>query len=229
MPSFWNDLSAANKRMIVRVGIGLVVLVGGWIFTQVAASDGDNDADAGSQTSVEVADDPDSADPDGADPDIADLGAGIGGLDTDGATTTDPAAPNTTSEQNDAEPGESPTTAQVLPPTTRGPPTTQRPVPTTVYQYSNLAAISVDELPDEAIETLRLIDDGGPYPYSQDDGTFGNFEGRLPDQNRGYYREYTVDTPGLSHRGALRIVSGQDGDLYWTDDHYDSFAEIIDW
>lgn len=93
-------------------------------------------------------------------------------------------------------------------------------------QFSDLPAITLDELPIEAIETLLLIDDGGPYPYQQDDGTFQNREGILPDRDREHYREYTVDTPGASNRGARRIVSGADGERYYTDDHYESFREI---
>lgn len=92
---------------------------------------------------------------------------------------------------------------------------------------SGLPFIDAGDLPAEAGETLRLIDDGGPYPYREDDGTFGNFEGILPDRDRGYYREYTVETPGLSHRGPLRIVTGSEGEFYWTDDHYSSFDRIV--
>lgn len=87
--------------------------------------------------------------------------------------------------------------------------------------------VAVDELPPEAAETLELIDDGGPYPYPGKDGsTFGNFEGVLPDRQRGYYAEYTVETPGLSHRGARRIIAGDAGEFYWTEDHYESFERI---
>jgi len=96
----------------------------------------------------------------------------------------------------------------------------------TVARASDLPTITLDELPIEAIETLLLIDDGGPYPYRQDDGTFQNREGILPDRSREHYREYTVDTPGSSTRGARRIVSGADGERYYTDDHYESFREI---
>lgn len=81
-------------------------------------------------------------------------------------------------------------------------------------------------LPPEAVATVVLIDRGGPYPYDQDDGGFGNFEGLLPDRPAGYYREYTVDTPGSGDRGARRIVAGSDGELYWTSDHYQSFERI---
>ncbi|QIK76852.1 ribonuclease domain-containing protein [Nocardioides piscis] len=92
---------------------------------------------------------------------------------------------------------------------------------------SGLPRVALADLPPEAAETLALIDAGGPYPYAEDDGVFGNFEGILPDHERGYYREYTVDTPGLSHRGARRIVAGSADELYWTDDHYSSFSRIV--
>lgn len=97
----------------------------------------------------------------------------------------------------------------------------------TVARFSELPTITIDELPIEAVETLLLIDDGGPYPYRQDDGTFQNREGILPDRSGEHYREYTVDTPGSPDRGARRIVSGADGERYYTDDHYDSFREIL--
>jgi ribonuclease T1 len=94
-------------------------------------------------------------------------------------------------------------------------------------RFSDLDTISLDELPPEALDTLALIDDGGPFPYRKDGSTFQNRENRLPRQSRGYYREYTVETPGEDDRGARRIVAGDDGDRYYTDDHYDSFREII--
>ena len=83
-------------------------------------------------------------------------------------------------------------------------------------------------LPREALDTIALIQRGGPFPHRQDGATFGNREGRLPRQPRGWYREYTVDTPGLSHRGARRIVTGGNPprEWYYTDDHYDSFRRI---
>lgn len=89
--------------------------------------------------------------------------------------------------------------------------------------------ISIIDLPAEAIDTLELIDSGGPFPYNKDGSVFQNREGRLPDEDRGYYREYTVDTPGSSDRGARRIVGGDNGDVWYTGDHYDTFARIIDW
>jgi ribonuclease T1 len=87
--------------------------------------------------------------------------------------------------------------------------------------------ISVDRLPAEAIVTLQLIDSGGPFPYERDGVVFGNYEKRLPLKKRGYYREYTVPTPGLKHRGPRRIVSGDHGERYYTADHYNSFRRIL--
>ena len=86
--------------------------------------------------------------------------------------------------------------------------------------------IARGDLPREARETLALIDQGGPFPYGRDDVVFGNFEKRLPIRERGYYREYTVRTPGVKHRGARRIVAGRNGERYYTDDHYQSFRRI---
>ena len=84
------------------------------------------------------------------------------------------------------------------------------------------------DLPDEALDTIALIQRGGPYPHRQDDGVFGNRERRLPQKPRGWYREYTVDTPGVDHRGARRIVTGgrPPSEWYYTDDHYDSFQKF---
>jgi ribonuclease T1 len=83
-------------------------------------------------------------------------------------------------------------------------------------------------LPPEARDTIALIQRGGPYPHRQDGSVFGNREKQLPQRPRGYYREYTVDTPGLQHRGAKRIVTGGDPPeaWYYTDDHYDSFRSF---
>ena len=90
-------------------------------------------------------------------------------------------------------------------------------------------AVYPDFLPAEAIDTLRLIERGGPYPYRQDDGVFGNREGRLPPQARGHYREYTVETPGSPDRGARRIIAGgrPPVEYFYTDDHYRSFRPVM--
>ncbi|HEX8255540.1 MAG TPA: ribonuclease domain-containing protein [Thermoanaerobaculia bacterium] len=78
----------------------------------------------------------------------------------------------------------------------------------------------------EVQKTLELIERGGPFPHKQDCTVFGNRERRLPPQPRGYYREYTVRTPGASNRGARRIVRGDGGELFYTRDHYDTFIRI---
>jgi len=82
------------------------------------------------------------------------------------------------------------------------------------------------DLPPEARQTLALIKQGGPFPYGKDGTVFHNREGRLPAQRRGYYREYTVPTPGLKHRGARRIVAGEARDYWYTADHYETFTRI---
>lgn len=92
---------------------------------------------------------------------------------------------------------------------------------------SGLAFVDESALPGEARHTLALIRSGGPYPYPRnDDQVFTNREGVLPAERRGYYREFTVDTPGSPDRGARRIVTGAAGESYYTDDHYQSFRRI---
>lgn len=95
-----------------------------------------------------------------------------------------------------------------------------------VDTQSNTDAITGDAQIDT---TIALIRQGGPYPYPNKDGTtFYNREGKLPTQSSGYYREYTVPTPGVSHRGARRIVTGGNPPTvyYLTVDHYDSFSQL---
>lgn len=91
---------------------------------------------------------------------------------------------------------------------------------------SGLLLIPLRALPPEAHETLAMIDAGGPFPHDRDGVTFENREGLLPDHPEGYYAEYTVETPGSDDRGARRIVVGDGGELYYTQDHYASFGRI---
>ena len=84
---------------------------------------------------------------------------------------------------------------------------------------SGLEAVPASSLPPEARETLALIARGRPYPYSRDGAVFSNFERLLPRKPSGYYKEFTVRTPGESDRGARRIVVGESGDKYYTPDH----------
>lgn len=91
---------------------------------------------------------------------------------------------------------------------------------------STVKEIAIEELPTEARTTLQLINQGGPFPYQRDGAVFGNFERRLPLKKRGYYREFTVPTPGRRDRAARRIVAGENGECYYTDDHYRTFRKI---
>ncbi len=92
--------------------------------------------------------------------------------------------------------------------------------------------VALAALPAEAQRTQQLIEQGGPFPYPKDGTVFFNRERLLPGQPRGYYREYTVPTPGLAHRGARRIVCGgrqptRPDNCYYTNDHYASFSRIV--
>lgn len=101
--------------------------------------------------------------------------------------------------------------------------------PVAVSSTSNGAAPALPTyLPPEARATLDLIARGGPFPHSQDGVVFGNYEHLLPEQPRGYYHEYTVETPGAGTRGARRIITGgTPPDIYYyTDDHYRSFRSF---
>ncbi|MBP6276652.1 MAG: ribonuclease [Limnohabitans sp.] len=95
------------------------------------------------------------------------------------------------------------------------------------------STLSVTDLPREGQETYQLIRKGGPFPYEKDGTVFGNRERLLPREARGFYREYTVRTPGVKHRGARRIVCGgqiprSPQTCYYTQDHYASFRVIVD-
>ena len=97
---------------------------------------------------------------------------------------------------------------------------------------SKSAVVSVAELPRQGRETYELIRQGGPFPYDKDGSVFGNRERLLPSERRGFYREYTVATPGSRDRGARRIVCGgpqrAPHACYYTADHYASFRKIVE-
>ncbi len=99
-------------------------------------------------------------------------------------------------------------------------------VPAAAFDFYGTQEIAVSLLPVEARTTLRLIKQGGPFPYPRDGVTFGNYEKRLPKHYRGYYHEYTVKTPGVRSRGARRIVCGLPVECYYSDDHYQTFKLI---
>jgi ribonuclease T1 len=96
----------------------------------------------------------------------------------------------------------------------------------------DIDTVSLSRLPVEARQTEQLIRGGGPFPYAKDGSVFGNRERLLPRHPRGYYREYTVKTPGSRTRGARRIVCGgappsAPAACYYTADHYASFKRIV--
>jgi ribonuclease T1 len=99
-------------------------------------------------------------------------------------------------------------------------------------QAEAVATVRLEQLPAEAVETYRLILQGGPFPFEKDGSVFGNRERQLPLRVRGYYREYTVKTPGSRDRGARRIVCGGEPRrpevCYYTEDHYASFRRIVE-
>lgn len=96
----------------------------------------------------------------------------------------------------------------------------------------DLSTIALSELPPQGRETHGLIRAGGPFPHAKDGSVFGNRERILPSRKRGYYREYTVNTPRSRDRGARRIVCGGEprtpDACYYTRDHYASFYYIIE-
>lgn len=104
--------------------------------------------------------------------------------------------------------------------------------PSSVLPGSAVASVAYNGLPPQGQEVMEQIRQGGPFRYEKDGTVFGNRERLLPGQRRGYYREYTVPTPGLRHRGAKRIVCGgqqprSPDACYYTEDHYSSFRLIV--
>ena len=106
------------------------------------------------------------------------------------------------------------------------------PQPSPVLHGSAVASVAASALPQQGLQVLAPIQQGGPFRFEKDGVVFGNRERQLPSQKRGYYREYTVPTPGLSHRGARRIVCGgqkpqRPDACFYTADHYTSFRLIV--
>lgn len=136
-----------------------------------------------------------------------------------GVATTDPTIVAQPTRKPGATPRPTRTRSTVPSPT--------RSLRATATPDDGLPTIAFDDLPRQAQDTIRLIDSGGPFPYHQDGSVFQNRERLLPRRPSGYYREYTVITPGESDRGARRIVAGAAGELYYTADHYDSFKRVV--
>jgi guanyl-specific ribonuclease Sa len=92
---------------------------------------------------------------------------------------------------------------------------------------SGLPVKTLSSLPKETADTWKLIQKGGPFPYPKNDGVvFHNNGNVLPRNKDGYYHEYTVDTPGAKNRATRRLITGSQRELYYTDDHYDSFVVV---
>jgi ribonuclease T1 len=104
------------------------------------------------------------------------------------------------------------------------PPTGGRPV--AVSSTAGLPVRKLSQLPAQATQVWQLIRHGGPFPYRQDGGVFGNREARLPSRQPGFYREYTVPTPGQHDRGPRRLITGGAEELYYTGDHYVTFVAV---
>ncbi len=147
----------------------------------------------------------------------------------DASTTSVPAPATTRVGASSTTRSSAPSTTRLATTSTTRPSAEARPATTTasrVRDDAGLLIVAPAQLPPEARTTLRLIESGGPFPFSRDGIVFENREGLLPKKERGYYREYTVITPGESDRGARRIVAGRDGQRYYTADHYDSFVRV---
>jgi guanyl-specific ribonuclease Sa len=93
--------------------------------------------------------------------------------------------------------------------------------------HSTAQAVALSALPPQAARTVQLIEQDGPYPYPRNDGVvFHNLEHRLPAEPDGYYHEFTVPTPGMSTRGARRLITGENGEFWYTSNHYDTFERV---
>ena len=128
----------------------------------------------------------------------------------------------------EVSPGDPPTESESPDDDEAGPafPTAVAPSRTATDEESGLPTADLADLPPEAAETVALIEAGGPFPYDDDGETFLNSAGLLPQREAGYYQVYTVETPGSVEPTSRRIVTGTDGELYWTDDLYTSFRRI---
>jgi ribonuclease T1 len=149
---------------------------------------------------------------------------------------TDPSATATTSpvavsSLSPTGTGVASSTATVAPTAARSSTTSRTTVPRTttvsVTAPTGMRSVRISALPPEAQHTLQLIDAGGPFPYDQDGVVFQNREKLLPAKASGYYHEYTVVTPGSSDRGTRRVITGANGERYYTDDHYASFRWVV--
>lgn len=197
MPFGVPDWSAMSPRFRRVLGV-VVPLVLLLVVTLASRSGSDGDADADARIVAGSSDTSISIDLDGSGSDTTDASPSDDTTDDTGDDTVDTATATTESVDDGRN-----------------------------CVDGDVDTIDVSDLPDEALDTIALIESGGPFPYDQDDATFQNREQLLPQHERGYYHEYTVETPGSDDRGARRIVTGECGERWYTYDHYDSFALIL--
>lgn len=139
-------------------------------------------------------------------------------------TTTEPAAASRTATHEEPRvPPDVSGTAEAL---GRGESTLPELAPKPAPRTQLEVAVADPVERQQVAAVVALIAKGGPFPYRKDGSTFSNREGRLPQKARGYYREFTVETPGEDDRGARRVVQGRDGDTWYTRDHYRTFTRI---
>ena len=214
-----------NRRPLITIGIVIILGLIALALWQSGSQDSGTASTEPSATPVAAQDQPAASDTsDSKEADAADTSSDSSApVDTD---TPEPSETDTPVSEDTATP-EPTETATPEPTETATPEPTDTATPEPPQQVSNLSPIAYEDLPREAQDTIELIDEGGPFPYDKDGTTFQNREGILPDAPEGYYSEYTVITPGSDDRGARRIVAGEDGELYYTDDHYASFEEVI--
>lgn len=131
-----------------------------------------------------------------------------------------------------AQPPSQPPANQSSPPVATQAPAPQRraaAAPSVIGSAIPVADGAAIDDPDEVSEirrTLSAMRRGPPYPFHADDGTWENREHRLPEHPMGWWREFTVVTPGEHDRSTRRIVAGKDGALYFTRDHYHTFVRL---
>ena len=240
-----------GKRSTLGTVILVIVIVAAWWFNQQTPA---NEPTTGQATAIESVNEPAAASvaaEDAEEQAVAVSGAsettGTEETDTEEPTIAEPTSAPAATEvaEEESSPTDPTATSDDEPIATAAPsqaeaaastpipqPTatdTPQPKPTATSASRGppgMPVVAMDELPREAVTTINLIWQNGPFPYNQDDSTFQNREGYLPNEPRGYYREFTVVTPGLNHRGARRIVEGEEGELYYTDDRYDSFSWV---
>lgn len=149
------------------------------------------------------------------------------------APSAQPPAPRATgaaaARPNPANPAPTQSPATSAPQPTKPPRATSAPQPTAqpAQPLAGFGSATAEELPEQARQTLALIARGGPFPHRQDGAVFQNRERLLPRQPSGYYHEYTVETPGSDDRGARRIITGAAGEIFYTEDHYASFIQVL--